>query len=314
MNIRALVLSVILLPGCCVLWAQSDTADWEKAAGVEMSFDVTSVKQNKSGLPPFGDKPKANFSFGADDAYTPDRGYLSVRNFGTMGFIGFAYKLSTAEWVIVNAQLPKWAKEERFDVEARGPSTATKDQMRLMMQSLLADRFKLAVHWETHEGPVYALVLAKDGKMGPQLHSYADDPPCVAANPRSSPRHLKLKVGEFPATCFAVDAIASHPDPNGIWAIGSRNVSVQQIANDLLGIPGSNLDRPVVDRTGLSGNFDFLVRIAVKWPSGLPNAEGDDSGPHFPEVLSDQLGLKLKRATAPIDKLVIDYIEEPSPN
>lgn len=89
-----------------------------------------------------------------------------MKNFGIMGFIGFGYKLTTAESVAANGQLPKWAKEERFDVEARAPSTTTKDQMRLMMQSLLADRFKLAVHWETHEGPVYALVLAKDGKMG----------------------------------------------------------------------------------------------------------------------------------------------------
>lgn len=91
-------------------------------------------------------------------------------------------------------------------------------------------------------------------------------------------------------------------------------MSMQQIANDFWGIPGSNLDRPVVDRTGLSGNFDFLVRITVRWRPGSPDAEGDESGPTFPEVLSDQLGLKLKPATAPIDKLVIDHIEEPSPN
>src|SRR5690348_7131394 len=77
----ALVLAII---GWTQLSAQSSTTDWEKAAGGKISFDVASVKQNKSGLPPVGDKPRANFPFGADDAYTPDRGYLSVKNFGSM--------------------------------------------------------------------------------------------------------------------------------------------------------------------------------------------------------------------------------------
>lgn len=294
--------------------AQSATTDWEKAAGGKMAFDVASVKQNNSGLPPVGDNPTANFPLDDGDAYTSDRGYLSVKNFPASVYISFAYKLHPAEGPALLAQLPKWAREERFDLDARAPATSTKDQMRLMMQSILADRFKLATHWESHDGPVYELVLAKEGKRGPQLHSYAEDPPCAATsdapNAASSAPPLKLNVGEFPPECFAV---AAQPNSSGVWTIGSRNLSMQQLGNDLSAIPGSNLDRPVVDRTGLSGNFDFLVQITVKRP-GSPDTQADDSGPTFLEVLSDQLGLKLKPATGATAKLVIDHIEEPSPN
>ena len=73
----------------------------------------------------------------------------------------------------------------------------TKDQMRLMMQSLLADRFKLAIHTETKQGPVFALLLMKPGKTGPQLQPFADDGSCSATNPTPS----TTPATQFPNTC-----------------------------------------------------------------------------------------------------------------
>lgn len=135
--------------------------DWEKAAGGKISFDVASIKQNLSGLPPVGDNPTANFPLDDGYAYAANGALLSVTNFPLQAFIDFAYKLTPSQVQGIRLQLPKWATTERFDLQAHAPASTTKDQMRLMMQSLLADRLKLAVHWETREAPVFGLVLKK---------------------------------------------------------------------------------------------------------------------------------------------------------
>ena len=92
------------------------------------------------------------------------------------------------------SHLPKWADTDYFEIQARGPANATKDQMRLMMQSLLAERFQLAVHFETHEISVLAVALIKPGKPGPGLSPHDQGPPCHAP---SSPNL-------FPAVCGIV--------------------------------------------------------------------------------------------------------------
>jgi uncharacterized protein (TIGR03435 family) len=299
-----------------VLRAQSATGSWEKAAGGKMSFDVASVKQNISGLPPVGDNPTANFPLDDGNAYAANGALLSVTNFPLQAFIDFAYKLTPSQVQALRSQLPKWATTQRFDLQAHAPASTTKDQMRLMMQSLLADRLKFAAHMETREAPVFGLVLAKPGKLGIQLHPYSSDPPCPETNPTPGRGGAPsdTTVGDFPLICYVV-AATIHND-NGInhFIVGSRNISMQQIANDLGAIPSSNLDRPVVDQTGLTGEFDFVMRVTLNNPASPVNAQPDDSEPSFPEALSDQLGLKLVPQTGPVDVLVIDHIEQPSPN
>ena len=90
----------------------------------------------------------------------------------------FAYDLGGYQTLQLQDQLPKWATVGRYDIQARAGGNPTREQMQLMMQSLLADRFKLAVHTETNEGPIYALVLATPGKLGPYLKP--DTEPCPA--------------------------------------------------------------------------------------------------------------------------------------
>jgi uncharacterized protein (TIGR03435 family) len=142
--------------------AQSSPAeDWEKAAGGKMSFEVASIKQGLQlgpGVPIF-----SNLVLGDGDRRPPN-GLLEATNVPVMVYIAFAYKLSQNAMRAMASQLPPWARQTGFDIEARPEgSNLTRDQVRLMMQSLLADRFKLAAHFETKEGPAYALVLAKDG-------------------------------------------------------------------------------------------------------------------------------------------------------
>jgi uncharacterized protein (TIGR03435 family) len=285
---------------------QSPTPQWQIDAGGKMAFNVASVKLNKS-----SDAPHANFPLDIGDSYSPTGGLLSITRFSVDVYIGFAYKLTPYE--IRSLQLPKWATTDRFDIQARADGNPTKDQMRLMMQSLLADRFKLVVHSETKQLPVFALVLVKPGKTGLQLQPHPDDPHCSNEQPLPpAPRSAATpspKVGDvIPAVCnMLLGQVIS-----GRMEVSGRNISMGYLANYLVEV--ENLDRPVLDQTGLSGNFDLTMDAPdLPAPPGQI-VESDPSAPTFPEILQDQLGLKLVPRTGPVDVLVIDHVEEPSPN
>ena len=99
--------------------------------------------------------------------------------------------------------------------------------------------------------------------------------------------------------------------PDGQSELLARSVALQQIADDFRMFPGINLGRPVTDQTGLSGRFDLVI---VWSPELQSSAQSDTAGPSFLEALKDQLGLKLTQTKGPQRFLVIDHIEEPSPN
>jgi len=100
---------------------------------------------------------------------------------------------------IALGQTPKWVNTDRTAVEARAEGNPTKDQMRLMMQALLADLFKLAVHFETREAPVFELMQVKSEKTGPKLHPHSDGPPCP--DDYTMPTRAVLASDVFPANC-----------------------------------------------------------------------------------------------------------------
>jgi uncharacterized protein (TIGR03435 family) len=283
---------------------QTAGADWEKAAGGKLAFDVASVKQNTSGAPAY--RASSNFPLGLGDSYPPNGGLFSATNFSVSVYIGFAYKLTPHETNTLQSALPKWANEERFDIEARASASATKDEMRLMMQSLLADRFKLVLHRETREGPVFALVLAKPGNIGPNLH--VDSSGSKACGGYTLSPSARSADG-MPSAC---DVFLTLIDADRAQT-SARNVTMEMIAG-ALPFPGmGSFDRPVVDRTGLGGTFDFTINFA---PEGTPGAtiQTDTSASSPIEALRDQLGLKLDSSTGTTETLFIDRIEEPSPN
>jgi uncharacterized protein (TIGR03435 family) len=288
--------------------AQSAPSDWEKAAGGKMAFDVASVKPNKSGPQQPGD---SNIPLGDRDNYPRTGGLFSGTNLSLGSYTGFAYKLTFNQGRLLSSQLPKWAAQDRFDIVGRAQGNPTKDQMRLMMQSLLADRFKLMVHFETRQIPVFELVIAKPPQLGPQLRLHVDDPPCPASGPSGSPGDSGGTVrGGFPIHCGAFMPIeATAP---GRQRMGARNIPWELFAN-YAGLMGRVADRPVVDRTGLSGTVDFVIEWTPAVPS-TPDFQPDLSSPTFPEALQDQLGLKLNSEVDPVQILVIDHVEEPSAN
>ena len=292
--------------------------EWQTAAGGKMEFDVASVKPNKS-----NDPQNSNVNFGPGDIGPANGGRFSAINLPLLAYIAFAYKLTIYEMQSLLLELPKWATMGGFDIEARAEGNPTKDQMRLMMQSLLADRFKLVFHRGSRQLPVYALVLARPGKTGPQFQPHSVDEPCSAAFP-SSDAPPRPAVPSAPSSTSGLQLPAGMPcggqlrlpasTPDRV-RFGARNIAMPLIV-DFLKNPRTGVDRPVIDGTGLTGTFDF----SLEWSPASdptqepPTSQPDPSGPTFLEALQEQFGLKLKPTTGSVDVFVIDHVQEPSPN
>ncbi len=273
-----------------------------------MAFEVASVRLAKPdtfGLPLFW--------LDRGDAKPPGGRFSASVSLGRYIFI--AYKLEAFQIKEMNAQLPKWANDD-YAIDAKADGNPTKDQMRLMLQSLLADRFKLRVHFESREGPVLALTFVKPGKLGPKLLPHSEGPPCPDSfemtNPFRPTPPPKPGVA-WPSQCGIAAQMGT---PNGTW-LGARNRTMGLLANDIYGsgVSMGEVDKPVVDQTGLQGRFDFIVALPA-WMISLfpkpPNPDDPPKGTPFLNAVRDQLGLKLVSSKGAIRKLVIDHIERPS--
>jgi uncharacterized protein (TIGR03435 family) len=194
---------------------------------------------------------------------------------------------------------PSWVKSERYEVDARAEGGATFDQMRLMLQPLLADRFSLALRREIRQLPVYELVPAN-------------------ASLRITPMKEGSCVGPDQATPFA---------PLNICGGVRRQIaSVAPERRDIIeavGVPmpklieflSEEVSRIVLDKTGFTELFNFRLEFGSTLASGFP-APGAPviSGLSIFAALEEQLGLRLRPVTGPVEVLVIDRVERPSPN
>ena len=316
-GVVTLAASALMVPGK----AQAPTAhspsvpQWQADAGGKMEFDVASVKQDTAAQN--AQTVHSNIPLGPQDLFSPTGGLLLATNWPLFQYMIFAYKLTPNQLRDVQSQLPKWANTDRYDIQARASGNPTKDQFRLMMQVLLADRFKLAIHYETRQLPVLLLVLDKPGKLGPQLQQHPEDSPCSTAP--SAPGLSPTVAGGFPEPCGAISDV--QPSTPGRFRAGARNMPIATIANSLavLGNLGSsgNIDRPILDKTGVAGKFDFVVEWTPELNGSRPAGatfQPDPTGPTFMEALKEQLGLKLEPQKGPVDVIVIDHVEQPSEN
>lgn len=292
-------------------------ADWEKTAGSRREFEVASIRLEEPGK-----FTAPNFALDAGNGPVPPGGRFHA-DFPLAVYIMFAYKLWLApeQMTTMLAHLPNWVSNSHFVIEARAEGNPTKDQMRLMVRSLLADRFKLAVHFEEQETPVFAMSLIRPGKLGANLRPHADGPPCDVPLPRPDLTVAAISPGMFPPNC---DSYVLWNLPNRRILFGSRNTTMELMAKSFPGM--GRLGRPVVDETGLAGTYDFFLSFAPdnSTPTfsglmpgiGVPQDDpvSDTSGPSFLEAIKDQLGIKLVPKNASVEVLVIDHIEHPSPN
>jgi uncharacterized protein (TIGR03435 family) len=267
-----------------------------------LTFDVASVKQDvadETSVP-----PHSNFPIGSDDAFYDTGGVFSAKNLILDSYLIFAFKINNNNRQALMDSLPEWVKSERYDIEARTDLKAvSKDQMRLMMQALLRERFGLVARTETRVVPVYAAVL-KAGGMGPQLreHLGKDCPPSTAK--------LTFDARGFPEVCGRfVNNIPSDVPHHRRFGGGDQPIAT--IVRSFSAVGG--LDRPVVDRTSLQGKYDFVLDyLPDPSPGGHP--ADDAPGPDFLGALSSELGVSLVKDKAPIDFVTVSHIERPTAN
>jgi uncharacterized protein (TIGR03435 family) len=303
---RASLSLTLVLIGCAVLSAQTPSPP---------AFEVVSIKPNKS----VG-------AFSMLGAVQPG-GRFTMTNVSVRDMIGLAYRLR--DFQILGG--PSWATSDRFDIlakaaeELRPPpapwsADASSSVVFAMLQSLLAERFRLAVHKEVKETGVYALVVTRsDGKLGPQLKPSSVD--CEAR--RAAARARSVPVGPPPPPPppprpgDPVTPCVTGGGRGGYLFGGS--VPLLALTQALSRV----VDRPVVDKTGLSGNFDFTLVFAPDQSSSMPGPPPGVAAPPvaaiadapvLPTALQEQLGLKLESERAPINYLVIDRVERPTEN
>jgi len=270
------------------------------------TFEVASVKPNKSGEPRVMVRAEPGGRFTATNVTLR----VLIRN---------AYGI-TEDSRIVDA--PGWIGVERFDVAAKAPADvppmipgqAATGPMNLMLQTLLEDRFQLRLHRESRELSVYVLVFStNDQKRGPRLTPTTVDCAAILA---------KL----YPTTGPAPQSppfVPGQPPPcgstGGPGQILAQGMTMAQLASNL----SSRVNRVVVDKTGMTGNFD----LNLEWTPdqfqgagplgafpGAPPRGSDTQGPSIYTALQEQLGLKLESTREAVDVLVVDRVEPPTPD
>jgi uncharacterized protein (TIGR03435 family) len=243
----------------------------------QSAFEVATIKRNRSG------------DTRVSQGLQPGGRYLAV-NITLRMLIMRAYRL--LEFRLAGG--PDWIDTERYDIIGLAPGATTADDITPRLKSLLADRFKLAVHLEKRDVPVLWLVLAnKDGRLGPKFRRSTAD--CPIAPPAGI---------TLPPVCIM------RLTPMSLVTGGSRMIAFVNVFSQVTG-------KTVVDRTGLTGLFEADLQWAPDAPfTGAPETAQpyDPNGPSFTTAIREQLGLRLENGRDSVDMLVIDRIEHPTEN
>lgn len=307
-RLSAAGLALLLCPLAVMLSAQAPSPAPGPAAAapqaapdpnVPLYFEVASVKPNRSG------------EQGGRIGRQPG-GRVTVTNVPLRQLISFAYQMTPT--TLVGG--PAWIAQERYDIVAKLegdpqpiPPGGGPDHAMLAFRSLLADRFKLQVHHETRELEVYALVVAKaDGTLGPGLKKSTQDcsPDAIRA--------LMARGGPPPAPPAGNGVMCGGRTTPGRMMVGGMPISV------VTGPLGALTGRTVIDKTGLTGAWDFELTFAAEAGRGQPPPGApappppDPDAPSIFTALPEQLGLKLESTKAPMDVVVIDSVSEVVPD
>jgi len=255
-------------------------------------------------------KPNTSTDFRSINYHMLPGGRFTATNLPVRLLVSLAYNVPINPSERISG-LPDWTLEDRYDIEARAPEgalstglpdTELKRRMRLMLQQLLADRFKMSVRQETKEIQAYVLTVGKDGPK--MKHAELDDNACTA---------------------LPKDAQACHQFNGGMGrGLHAKAASM----SDLAGFIENWTDHPVVDKTSLDGLYVIEsegwtpMRLPppptgnVPNPAARPSGDGDMSDPARPTLFMvlQKLGLELKQQKAPIDVYLVEHIERPAAN
>jgi uncharacterized protein (TIGR03435 family) len=242
-------------------------------------YDAAVIKPNKSGS-------GSTMINTRDDTFAVTNGSLKL-------LLVMAYGIRDG----LISGLPAWADSARFDINAKivdydavTMKNIAREQRRAMLQALLVSRFHVKVHTEIKTLPVYELVVAKDG-----LKITAHEPP--AASEQDHP---------LPPGSLGRGGMNTHSS-NGVMGLTANAVKLENLTNVL----SNQLDRNVIDKTGLTGEYD----LHLKWtPDNAPQPIADDAPPLLFTAIQEQLGLKLQPGKGPVDTLVVDHVDQPTEN
>jgi uncharacterized protein (TIGR03435 family) len=279
--VRVYVLLAVILAGHSVT---SVRAQAPAGTNTSPAFEVASVKPNKSGT------TQANVS-------TPPNG-VNIVNLPLRGIIQLFFQINQPSKLI---GIPDWTITERFDISARAAGPVTADERRLMMQALLADRFKLVARREKREISVLALMLARnDGKLGPNL---IESKGCITPGDAAAQ-----------ATPPGASTPICGPKTGGAGRLILVGTPIQQFTSLLALVLG----RTVADKTGLTGRYDidltFTPERQIPAGADAPIPTADLNAPSIFTAVREQLGLKLESQRDQEEVLVIDRVERPSEN
>jgi uncharacterized protein (TIGR03435 family) len=256
----------------------------QTAASTSPAFDVAAIK-------PSADIQQFSYS------YVQPGGRYIGQNMTLRLLIKTAYGVHDSQ--IIGG--PSWIDSDHWDINAKAEgykdAAQFRNQARLMVRPLLADRFKLALHHEQRELPVYALVVAKaNGEFGPNFR-------------RDDERDCDKPVPPIPSVEGAAERAG--PMPCGADGFNPRHLWARAMTLDymLIGLARTNMDRVVVDHTGLAGKFDW----EVQWVPDDLRVDGASrrDGPSVFQAFREQLGLKLEPTRDRADVLVINHAERP---
>jgi bla regulator protein BlaR1 len=276
---------------------QNSTVAQQQSIGNGVTFEVASIRANKSGRL---DMPSG----------TKGRLYTAT-NIPLRNVIAAAYGMPAARvlggpsWIGAASIEMRFIGGDRFDISAKLPEDTSADQVPAMLRALLADRFKLIAHSEIREATVYALVVARnDGRLGPQLRKASID--CEAAG-------AVLPAGPDAATVVAPE-LKTEDQGRCQREIGGEILGRGQRLSGLARMLSLFADRPVIDRTGLTGGFDFELRFLEL--ATAPDATGPRADPitGIFAAVQEQLGLKLESIRGNLEFIIIDSVEHPTEN
>lgn len=270
---RAVAIGFVLSAATAAVTA-APQAPTPTAAGGAPAFDVISIKRNPG--------PGSNYPLSP-----PVGGRLALRNQSVRGLISSSYGVQ--DYQIIGG--PGWLRSDGFDIDARTEVTPLPPppQFLLMIRTLLADRFKLVMHSEQREFPIYRLVMARaDRQLGPNIHPAQCVPPPRGGGPPPADQQAFCGTNVGPGRMFV------------------RGGTMRTLAQQVGRYTGTG--RPVFDATSLTGQFEW----ELQWtPDSLDGNASADAVSIF-TALQEQLGVKLEPARGPIDVLVIDGVAPPS--
>jgi uncharacterized protein (TIGR03435 family) len=264
------------------------------------TFEVASVKRTP---PP---EPGARVFYGPPRGGpgTADPGQITWTNAALIGILQTAYDVQ-----IFQVTAPDWMNTERYDIVAKVPAGATKAQVHVMWQNLLKERFGMVLHHESKDFQVDEMTIAKGGSKLKATEDPNIEPLTPVAGP---PRVNKDGVQQLNGSGAIVTIF---PGANGATArMVARGLSSSEIASRL----AANLRRPVVDKTGLAGKYDFVLEFSPDL-SGIPLPPGfatqadnnaADPGTNMVSAVEKQLGLKLTSTRGKLDVIVVDRAEK----